>query len=83
MRHPRPYRLWQRGNYFYYCLATGGRWRSTGKSTEINAHRFVIDLLSLRGGEETAKPSVSMRQYLDPFFIWDRCPHIRQLLNDR
>ena len=53
-------------------------WKSTGKTTRTDADRFVINLL--REGKEPSKQT--LKQYVDPFFDYERCPHIRRLLDE-
>lgn len=43
MRYGKPYRFWKRGKYFYYRLPGTGKWKSTGKTTESEAHRYLIE----------------------------------------
>lgn len=43
MRYGKPYRFWKRGKYFYYRLPGTGKWKSTGKTTEVEAHRYLIE----------------------------------------
>lgn len=43
MRYGKPYRFWKRGKYFYYRLPGTGKWKSTGKTTEPEAHRYLIE----------------------------------------
>ena len=80
MRHAKPYSLWKRGNYYYYRLAKDYNWKSTGRTTEVEAHRFIIEEV-LNKPKEESKPDITFRQYAEPFFKWDTCPQVRRLLD--
>ena len=85
MRHAKPYRLYFRKEtgYFFY-MVPGGKWKTTGQTKEPDAHRFVIEqvLPALKQPPESDKPSHTFKQYADPFFGYERCPHIRRLLDE-
>ena len=44
----------------------------------MKAEAFVVELLRNHEGHSRQRHA-SFRQYAAPFFIWERCPHIRRL----
>jgi len=58
------------GRIWYYKLPEGKHYLSTGQSTRSAAEQFVIELIPRY---------YSFRRYAEPFFVWDRYPHIRRL----
>ena len=67
---------------WYYRLADdpGRVHRSTGKTVKYEAKLYVEEEIlgkRRRGGGQT------LAEYLDPFFVWDRCPHLRRILPER
>ena len=73
----RPYLLWKRGRTWYYKLPEGKHYLSTGQNTRSAAEQFVIELIHQERG--SVPRYHSFRRYAEPFFVWDRCPHIRRL----
>ncbi len=82
----RPFRLWKRkdaGRVYYYMLPGEG-WHSTGKTTKDAALNYIQDEIETRK-EELKKQQeqlsigkiaiITFREYAEPFFIWDHCPH--------
>ena len=57
------------------------RRKSTGCSTKAAAERFVLARIEeLKAG--SPKVEQTLCEYLDPFFVWDRCPHVRRLVDE-
>ena len=85
----RPYYLIRRGKYLYYRLnresglaeSDDVTWHTTGCESREDAESYLEDLLcGGRGtGLDTPAKRQSFQQYSAPFFVWDRCPHIRRL----
>ena len=83
----RPFVLWKRGKYWYYRLANETNFHSTGKTLRshaedwiVNKHNLMPKLKSRQNGEKGPLPGdVTLREYIEPFFLWDRCPHITRL----
>jgi hypothetical protein len=83
----RPYYLIKRSVYWYYRLNRESglvenddvTWHSTGCQYRGDAEQFLEDLLT--GGRYTDTPAKyqTFRQYAEPYFEWERCPHIRRL----
>lgn len=83
----RPYYLIKRGEYWYFRLnresglvkSDGITWHTTSCKVRRDAENFIKDLLAESGYPETPVKHLSFLKYAAPFFIWDRCPHIRRL----
>jgi hypothetical protein len=73
----RPYLLWKRGRTWYYKLPEGKHYLSTGQNTRSAAEQFVIELIHQERG--SVPRYYSFRRYAEPFFVWDRCLHVRRL----
>jgi integrase len=74
----RPFLLFKRGEYWYYRLAEGKTFHTTGQKSRSKAEAYVIELL--RNAEKQGRQRhLSFRLYATPFFIWGRCPHVRRL----
>jgi integrase len=79
-RMKRPYLLWKRGRVWYYKVPEGKHYLSTGQSTRRAAEQFVIEVIHQERG--SVPQYCSFRRYAEPFFLWDRCPHIRRVLEE-
>jgi integrase len=83
VRHPKPYRLYRRPDtgYFSYKLP-GGKWKTTGKTKEHEAHRYMIEEVlpyAVDGDEGVSRPQIpTLRQYAVEFFKWETCDWIRR-----
>ena len=74
----RPYLLFKRDNVWYYRFAGEKTFHTTGQKTRSKAEDFIIELLQSQ--ETHGRPRhLTFRKYAQPFFDWDRCPHIRRL----
>ncbi|UCF97016.1 MAG: site-specific integrase [Spirochaetaceae bacterium] len=67
----------KRGKYWHYRLANEKTFHTTGKTTKPRAIEFVQE----RIGRAPSSP-LTLKQYIEPYFIWDQCPHVRRLLNE-
>ena len=57
------------------------RRKSTGCSTRADAHQFVLERIDhLKKGDP--KVDLLLREYIKPFFLTDRCPHVKRLKDD-
>jgi hypothetical protein len=73
----RPFLLWKRGKVWYYKLPDIKHYRSTGHTARRAAENYVVDILNK---ERASVPCYyTFHKYAEPFFNWDRCPHIRRL----
>ncbi len=82
----KPYGLWKRkcGKKSIYYYHLGDRaWKSTGRSRQQDAIDFVLLQLEEQKQEAARQKqipqAVILRDYLEPFYVWDRCPHIARL----
>lgn len=83
----RPYYLIRRGDYWYYRLnresglvkSDGITWHTTGCKDRRKAENFVKKLLADSRTPAAPAKHPSFRKYAAPFFIWERCPHVRRL----
>jgi integrase len=74
----RPYLLKKRGKYWYYRLDFEENFHSTGQTMRNHAEEYVMKHLR-ELGKESESIDVALREYIEPFFRWDRCPHITRL----
>ncbi|UCF98456.1 MAG: hypothetical protein JSV89_02720, partial [Spirochaetaceae bacterium] len=82
MKPKKPYRLWQRkrDGYFMYRLPSMNGWKSTGVTTRTAAVKFVME--KIRSGPGPAAGETTFKEYAEPFFLWDSCPHIKKLRDE-
>ena len=86
----RTYYLIRRGGFWYYRLNRESglvksdevTWHTTGCESRKDAESFLEDLLADGRNPATPAKNQSFLQYSAPFFLWDRCPHIRRLLEE-
>lgn len=76
MRTCKPYRLKKKGSYWYYKTDTMRSFWTTGEKSKTKAERVVIDLIK---SNKAGKSKCSFKEYAEPFFIWDKCPHATRL----
>ncbi len=80
----RPYLLKKRGKYWYYRLCDEITFHSTGETAKARAEEYVLNTAIPKVCEldnKIKKPT--FKEYSSPFYIWDSCPHIRRLLDER
>lgn len=83
-RPTKPYRLWKTKTGVYYYKLPGMRnWKSTGCKRKTAAHKIAIKKLGTWRGSDTPPVTGSFRQYLEPFYKWDSCPHVARLLSEK
>ena len=57
--------------------------KSTGCSTKADAETFVVNRIAeLRKQSARNRSSLTLREYAEPFWIWDTCPHVDRLRGD-
>ena len=65
--------------YWYYKLGTWKTYKSSGKKLKTDA----IDVAMTALEKSEADPSgPTLGKYAARFFIWDRCPHVRRLVDE-
>ncbi len=79
------YRMWKRGKYYYFRLRDWTSWKSTGCTTKETAVDYIIEQIEKNEPEKkTGRPSIRLllRQYIEPFYTWERCPHVLRLRDE-
>ncbi len=76
-----PFGLWKRNGIYYRRTPEEPSWRSTGKTSKKDALEFVLEKLEEQKAKRAEEKLIALREYIDPFFIWNRCPHVQRLLD--
>jgi len=63
---------------YYYRLAGETVHHSTGKERKWQAHEYVENNIL----PQIRHTDMLLKDYLDPYFIWDKCPHVQRLLEE-
>jgi integrase len=79
--------LIKRGKYWHVCWNASSDlvaknetgYHTTGQTSRRAAERWC--LAQIRRGKQVGG-SATLRQYIEPFFIWDTCPHVRRLTDE-
>ncbi len=80
----RPYLLKKRGKYWYYRLSDDITFHSTGETAKARAEEYVLNTAIPKGSElDKKRKEPTFKEYSVSFYIWDSCPHIRRLLDER
>jgi integrase len=66
--------------YFWYWDGPRRRNKSTGKILKWQARQEAEKFMAKKKSHKT---ELTLRQYADPFYVWDRCPYLRRLLDER
>ena len=85
MARPRkPYRLWKKENTIYYYRLPGmPTWKSTGCRKKTAAeHEVLKKLKDWEPPAVSAPRSGRLRDFVDPYYNWERCPRIAERLAD-
>lgn len=88
-RHAAVYSLrhWENG-FWYYRIRGMSSYRTTGikgpgrPADRHQAELFVQEKLKSAESSETPAARRTLRDYSADFFIWDRCPRVRELLDE-
>ena len=75
-RYKEPYRLKQVGKYWYYKTPDMASFKTTGETTKAMAKHIVTQLMQRA---VAGNPNPLFKEYAEPFFDWDRCPHATRL----
>lgn len=84
-RYPKLYQIpGSRNWYFMYTDPKTGKrkMKSTGRMKKGEAHRVMERFLDQLHEPEPEAPAPTFREYSEPFFYWDRCPHVRRLRHE-
>jgi hypothetical protein len=71
------FKLIKRNPFYFYRLPGEKELHSTYATSKRKAERYVVNLLRKRMGITTQDKS--LREYAEPFFVWNKCPHIKSL----
>jgi hypothetical protein len=83
-RPTKPYRLWKtKSGTYYYKLPGMRNWKSTSSKRKTAAQKIAIGKLNTWRGLDTPPVNGSLRQYLEPFYKWDSCPHVARLRSEK
>ena len=69
-------KYWNKGGYWYYKTQDMTGYKSTGEKSKTKAE---IAVAKLRQRNIAGKSNPLFKDYADPFFDWDRCPHATRL----
>ena len=75
-RHKEPVRYKQVGRYWYYKTPEMQAFKTTGETSKAMAKHFVTQLIQRA---VAGNPNPLFKDYAEPFFDWDRCPHATRL----
>ena len=90
-RHAHPYLTRAHDSGYWYYKVQGGRYRSTGIPVKYNrsgapANKADADRYALQEYERQRAlgdaDRMTLREFLAPYYDYDRCPHIQQILTD-
>ncbi len=72
----KPYRMFKRGNVWYYSLPADTSFHTTGKTTRGRAEEYILKILN--DGKPLSTGN-TLKQFVDSwhFFRWDQCRWIR------
>lgn len=76
-KKPEPFRR-KNAKVYYFCYWEGDKriYKSTGETLKYKAVEFIEDFL---GSKDAKLKNITLREYIEPFYDWDRCPHVRRL----
>lgn len=75
-------RIWQRGEVYYYRTRSMTKWKSTGCTLKKDALDYIEAHRNDIPKPKKVKPGTTLRQLLEPYYIWDRCPHVQRLRDE-
>lgn len=67
------------GKIWYYKTSAMTTYKTTGETSKALAERYVMRLLK-QGMAGKANPM--FKDYAEPYFDWDRCPHVTRLKSE-
>ena len=66
----------KKGYVWYYRLAGEKTGHTTGESVKWKAIEYIESVIF----PEIERPGrITLGEYLEPYFVWDKCPHVRRL----
>jgi len=79
-RHAEDFRIFKRSGSHYYFYSLKGWPRSKRRSTYSKSIVQATKVAFEREGQELH--GLTLREVLTDYYVWDRCPHIRRLLDE-
>ncbi len=77
-RNTQPFCLRQRSNDYYYFKLPG--WKDyVSAGTQNKAKAMSVVMHAVAEADRTAEGRLSLRAYAEPFYDYDRCPHIQRI----
>ncbi len=81
-RPTKNFRLWKKDKKIYYFKLPGGCWKSTGCTRKTDAENFANDRLVEWDPPISVPKGKRLRDFIEPYFVWDRCPRIAERIAD-
>lgn len=75
-RHKKPVKYWKKDGYWYYKTETMKNYKSTGEKSKAMAEHIVTQLMQR---DMAGKKNPLFKDYAEPYFDWNRCPHATRL----
>jgi integrase len=63
--------------FWYYKLGPWKSYKSSGKTTKADAITVALEALE---SPAEAPGGPTLRKYVEPFFVWETCPHVKRLV---
>lgn len=78
---PEPFRR-KNAKVWYFCYWEGDKriYKSTGETLKYKAVEFIKAFLD---SKDAKLKNITLREYIEPFYDWDRCPHVRRLREEK
>ena len=75
-RYKKDVKYWLKNGYWYYKTEDMTGYKSTGEKNKTKAEAVVA---KLRLRKIAGKKNQLFKDYAEPFFDWERCPHVLRL----
>lgn len=72
-----PVKYWKNGKYWYFQIPEMKCFKSTGETNKAMAMRYAERVIAEK---RAGKENPLFRDYAEPYFDWDRCPHATRLI---
>ena len=71
-----PVKYWKNGKYYYYKTPEMSCFRTTCQTSKARAQEYVKELMEKK---MVGKANPLFKDYAEPYFDWERCPHATRL----
>ena len=71
-----PFKFWKNGKYYYFKTPEMKCFKSTGETNKAMAMRYAEKVIA---EGRAGKDNPLFRDYAEPYFDWERCPHATRL----